>query len=341
MPAAVTPIVPQEVVEDKNSIELPGQKRTGQHKRSFMRDLAATWLAIMVADWGGRSEGRDWRVLRTFIGLVDERGDMQDDGWRVKVSRRDLAERSGVRSKRGLEVSIQRLIDAGWLKVLSRGSSDRHSLKQGNSKGHAAVFLVVKHRGSVPGGMYSHSTDSSTTPSPGLEEGYSWVYRPPLPDNSTDLAINEPHLLRLIDLVRTGLIDQHGWTCTKLAKALGLSRQAIWEALPRWEEYGVWQDGTISVENFRRSYAANDAHRDVLDREVECRKAALDGTWTPRKARCGRRLNGLVSTPIHYHSTPSRQPRVIHRHAPAPVDPEVTRMLMEMRQMALSIPLRN
>lgn len=346
MPEALTPkgeampIVPHLDGEDKVSHDLPPVKRTAIAKAAFEKALASTWLAVMLGNWGGRSQGRDYRVMRTFIGLVGERGDMQDDGWRVKISRRDLSERSGVRSKRGLEVSIQRLIDAGWLKVLSRGSSDRHSLKRGNSKGHAAVFLVVRHRGSAQGGMYSHTDSYDSSPFSSPKKKYYSEYRPPLPDNSTDLAINEPHLLRLIDLVRAGLIEETGWTCSKLAKLLGMSRQSMWEALARWDEFGVLQDGTISVD-FRRSYAANDAHREVLDREAECRKAALDGTWTPRKARCGRRLDGTISTPIRYPKMPSRQPRAVFRPAPAPVDLDVTKRLLELRTMALPPHLRN
>ena len=141
-----------------------------------------------------------------------------------------------------------------------------------------------------------NSKNCSYSPSSSHSVRYSSLYRPPLPDGMTDLGAREPHLLRLLDFVRTGLVaDRVTWTPTKLASLLGISKQAAWEAMGRWEEFScVDPSGCITVEMFERTYAANDVHRQVLDREAVCRKQALDGTWTPRRVRCGRRLSLAV-----------------------------------------------
>ncbi len=276
------------VSEDTNS----GVILTDEDRSDKAIDLAhaQTWLKVIQSEWPGRTGGRDYRLMRTFVGLALQ-GEARDDGWVVRIGRRELAEVAGMSSKRGLEVAIDHLVSQGWISILSRGSADRFTNGAGTT-GHRASFLVVRQRGSKPTVVHEEHRDSSSS-----MYYYSPMYRPPLPDNSTDLAIEEPHLLRMLDLIRTGLVDSGGWTYSSVAAVLGMARQSAWEAVERWAERGDFVGGCFNA-TMAPTYERNDAHRRIIESEVKCRKSAHAGTWSPIHVKVGTRING-VGRPRH------------------------------------------
>ena len=259
--------------------------------------------------WGGRGGGRHWRVYRVLYRLAHRASTTQ-----VRISLADLALHTNISSHSGLDRSLKFLVKHGMLDVIDGGAPDAH-IGGEHSKGRAATYAIRQlgatgsqgvpldisrptHTSSSSHGNHVRAQGCSPLPN-GNGSGRDWrdqSDRHLLPDYDMkmDLWVEEPHLLRLIDLMWAvdGSETITGLTPTSLAERLGISVSGAWEMLKRWSERMIVNRGMIAV--WRVTEMAGESRHESLvmrlRKAAAIRKAALDGRWVPRRIRVWQRM---------------------------------------------------
>lgn len=229
--------------------------------------------------WGGRGGGRHYMLYRAMLGLAGKDGTL-------RASRRELHEATSITSNAGLERSIEFLVGAGLVSIEEAGSPDEHAEER--TRGKATLFKI-RHRGSS---VSSGTDERSTTPSPFLvfAKHQQGGERSPLPnvDPLMDIFGDEPHLLRLIDILIEHGAEGIVATPTAISTVLGISMSGAHEFLGRLDERQMIFEGVLDVERvlyFGRGIERISRLRLRLKREVAVRAEALAGRWVPRRFR--------------------------------------------------------
>jgi|JI10StandDraft_1071094.scaffolds.fasta_scaffold00994_14 hypothetical protein len=240
--------------------------------------------SIRLPIWGGKAGGRHWRVLRSMIDRIPLGAEVPV----LTISRSELGAMCNVSSHAGLERTIEFLIKHDLIAVLDRGTPDQHG--DVRKRGRPATFLIRQRGASESASVHL------LPPLPVVrEEGYEGspgVSPLPNADLDEDYFVEEPHLLRwldMMDLAETVVVDV---SASVLAKHLGLSMSGAWEMLQRWIKRGwvtagrFWSSSVYGNTSKRRWIKLASA---VL-RARAIRAAALRGEYMPTRLRIHQRL---------------------------------------------------
>lgn len=216
---------------------------------------------------------------------------------RLRASRRDLYGEACLASNSGVERSIEYLASVGLIDILDSGIGDRHSDIEDRKKGKAGRYYIRQQGSpfvSTPAArLAARNCCAYFVVSPEgdqRDEG-----RSPLPniDHRMDIFGDEPHLLRLIDILTSSGADGILASPTAISTTLGLSMGGAFEMIRRWKDRGLVRDDVLYVEDvlyFGRGWQRLQRITTRIVREVAVRAEALAGRWVPRRMRIAQRL---------------------------------------------------
>lgn len=269
--------------------------------------VASTFHSLATSPiWEGRAGQRHYRLARCLLQHAAIEGEGNDMGWMVQRGLRRIAEDASITSKCGLAQSLRFLVEHGILVVIDPGTPDHRG-----EQGIAATYLFVNQEGSSVNhhSQFVNQEVVAPTRDPlGVESLYGsgphTVDGLPPFDPGADPYADEPYLLRWLDLLWLGVIEDHRHSPTRLAADLGISKQGASKMAQRWKEklyhpplartyeaWASWHEAHLNGTEVRQNVITRNVH------EQRVRTEALRGTWSRRTARCGRRLFGKKATP--------------------------------------------
>lgn len=236
--------------------------------------------------WSGRGGGRHYILWRTMISMADHEG-------KIRASRRDLHVASNITSHSGLQRSIDHLVKYGVIEILDPGTPDLHQHEAERTKGRAATYMIRQQGSTTHDGLLFATTSASSLLVHVKHDQDGG--RSPLPnvDHRLDIFGDEPHLLRLCDIIAALGATGYEASPTAISKALGISPGSAHEFIGRLRERQMVRDGWIDLEDvlyFGRGWERQQSIARSTMRETAIRVEALAGRWVPRRMRVAQRF---------------------------------------------------
>lgn len=255
------------------------------------RTLPTVWNPVNVRNaalrrpiWGGKVGGRHYKVFRALVSKVPSGVEYP----LVTISQVDLGLYCNISSHSGLARSIEYLVKKKLIEIVDRGIADQHT--SGRKRGRAATYLIRQE------GCPERVSDDLLPPLPVVKEEHyeGSPGAPPLPnvDMEEDHFVEEPHLIRWLDMMDVARRNAIEISATILAKHLGLSVSGAWEMLERWKKRGWVRHGKFWA-SLVHGYSSKTRFKKMavtVMRAVAVRAAALRGEYVPKRMRIHQRM---------------------------------------------------